>query len=144
MCYHVSHERNVFPQLGIPSDEKVVAHALPKIEVALQVMERQLAHGQGFLLGSKVRLADYYLLPSTYAFGFAPEAKAMYADFRRWRDGGTGWRRCQPSNAFAPPSRRARPSSMLGSGRFRTARNTDPTRRHRGAKRLRLACLARI
>jgi hypothetical protein len=31
MCNHVSHERNVFPQLGIPSDEKVVAHALPKI-----------------------------------------------------------------------------------------------------------------
>ena len=89
MCYHVSHERNVFPQLGIQSDEKVVAHALPKIEVALQVMERQLAHGQGFLLGGQVGLADYYLLPSTYAFGFAPEAKAMYADFpavEGWRD----------------------------------------------------------
>ena len=37
MIYDVSHERNVFPELGIPSDEKVVAHALPKIEVALQV-----------------------------------------------------------------------------------------------------------
>jgi glutathione S-transferase len=89
MCYHVSHERNVFPQLGIPSDEKVVAHALPKIEVALQVMERQLSHGRGFLLGSEVGLADNYLLPSTYAFGFAPEAKAMYADFpaiREWRE----------------------------------------------------------
>jgi glutathione S-transferase len=60
MCYHVSHERNVFPQLGIPSDEKVVAHALPKIQVALQVMERQLSHGRGFLLGSEVGLADYY------------------------------------------------------------------------------------
>ena len=44
MIYHVSHERNVFPELGIPSDEKVVAHALPKIEVGLQVVERQLAH----------------------------------------------------------------------------------------------------
>jgi glutathione S-transferase len=90
MCYHVSHERNVFPQLGIPSDEKVVAHALPKIEVALQVMERQLSHGQGFLLGGEMSLADYYLLPSTYAFGFAPEAKSMYADFpaiQEWRDG---------------------------------------------------------
>jgi glutathione S-transferase len=89
MCYHVSHERNVFPQLGIPSDEKVVAHALPKIEVALQVMERQLAHGQGFLLGNQVGLADYYLLPSAYAFGFAPEAMAMYADFpavQEWRE----------------------------------------------------------
>src|ERR1700732_3821312 len=88
MIYHVGHERNVFPALGIPSDEKVVAHALPKIEVALQVMERQLSHGQGFLLGGEVSLADYYLLPSTYAFGFASEAKAMYADFpavREWR-----------------------------------------------------------
>ena len=30
LIYHVSHERNVFPQLGIASDEKVVAHAMPK------------------------------------------------------------------------------------------------------------------
>ena len=49
-------------------------------------MERQLAHGRGFLLGSEVGLADYYLLPSTYAFGFAPEAKAMYADFPAVRE----------------------------------------------------------
>ena len=88
MIYHVSHERNVFPQLGIAPDEKDVAHALPKIEIVLHVMERQLAHGQGFLLGSEVCLANYYLLPSTYAFGLAPEGKAMYADFpavEEWR-----------------------------------------------------------
>ena len=54
MIYHVGHERNVFPVLGIPSDEKIVAHALPKIEVALQVMERQLSHGRGFLVGADV------------------------------------------------------------------------------------------
>ena len=69
MIYHVGHERNVFPRLGIPSDEKVVAHALPKIEVGLQVVERQLSHDQGYLLGGEVTLADYYLLPSTYSFG---------------------------------------------------------------------------
>ncbi|MDB5377102.1 MAG: hypothetical protein JWR00_1548, partial [Rubritepida sp.] len=32
MIYHVTHERLVFPKLGIASDEKVVAHALPKVE----------------------------------------------------------------------------------------------------------------
>src|SRR5207248_8646453 len=32
LIYHVSHERNVFPQLGIPSDETVVAHAVPMVE----------------------------------------------------------------------------------------------------------------
>jgi glutathione S-transferase len=106
MCYHVSHERNVFPQLGIPSDEKVVEHALPKIEVALRVMERQLSHGQGFLLGGEVGLADYYLLPSTYAFGFAPEAKAMYADFpavREWRDRMEALPTVQRFRAAQPP-----------------------------------------
>ncbi len=89
MIYHVGHERNVFPRLGIPSDEKVVAHALPKIEVGLQVMERQLSHAQGFLLGGEVTLADYYLLPSTHSFGRTPEGKTMYASFpvvQAWRE----------------------------------------------------------
>ena len=75
MIYHVGHERNVFPALGIPSDEKVVAHSLPKIEVALQVMERQLPHGQGFLLGGEVSLADYYLLPRPTPSGGPPRAR---------------------------------------------------------------------
>jgi glutathione S-transferase len=89
IIYHVGHERNVFPRLGIPSDEKVVAHALPKIEVGLQVMERQLSHAQGFLLGGEVTLADYYLLPSTHSFGRTPEGKTMYASFpvvQAWRE----------------------------------------------------------
>src|SRR5262244_2789774 len=49
MIYHVSHERNVFPELGIPSDEAVVAHAMPKVEICLQVLERELLRGREFL-----------------------------------------------------------------------------------------------
>src|SRR5689334_9666546 len=30
MIHHITHERIVFPELGIPADEKVVAHALPE------------------------------------------------------------------------------------------------------------------
>ena len=89
MIYHVSHERNVFPELGIPSDEKVVAHALPKIDVGLKVAERELVHGKEYLLGSELSLADFYLLLSTYSFSFAPEAKAIYPKyptFCRWRE----------------------------------------------------------
>lgn len=56
MIYHVTHERLVFPELGIASDEKVVAHALPKVELALGVMERQLGHGKHYLLGSELTL----------------------------------------------------------------------------------------
>ena len=89
MIYHVSHERNVFPDLGIPSDDKVVAHALPKIEVGLQVLERELGHGKDYLLGTELTLADYYLLPCTYSFSFAPEARTIYPKhpaFSRWRE----------------------------------------------------------
>jgi glutathione S-transferase len=50
MIYHVTHERLAFPELGIASDEKVVAHALPKVELALGVMERELSHGRDYLL----------------------------------------------------------------------------------------------
>ena len=89
MIYHVSHERNVFPQLGIEPDEKVVELALPKVEVCLQVMERELADGKEFMLGPQLSLADFYLLPIIHAFGFAPEAQAIYPRFPSicaWRE----------------------------------------------------------
>ena len=61
MIYHVGHERNVFPKLGIEPDEKVVAHALPKIEIGLQVVERQLADGRPY--PGRRRPDDCRLLP---------------------------------------------------------------------------------
>jgi glutathione S-transferase len=106
MIYHVSHERNVFPELGIPSDEDVVAHALPKIEVGLKVVERELAHGKDYLLGSELTLADFYMLPSTYSFSFAPEAKAMYPkypSFSRWREKMEGLPTVKKLRAALPP-----------------------------------------
>jgi len=89
MIYHLTHELIVFPELGIASDEKVVAHAMPKVELALGVVERELAHGDKYLLGSSLTLADFYLLPSTFALGLTEEGKAMYRNlpaFCRWRD----------------------------------------------------------
>ena len=89
MIYHVGHERNVFPKLGIEPDEKVVAHALPKIEVGLQVVERQLADGRPYLVGADPTIADYYLLPSTFSFARTDEGKAMYPGylvFSAWRE----------------------------------------------------------
>jgi glutathione S-transferase len=89
MIYHVTHERLVFPELGIASDEKVVAHALPKIELGFGVLERALAHGGDYLLGSELSLADFYLLPATFAFSLTAEGKTLYAKFpafSRWRE----------------------------------------------------------
>lgn len=89
MIYHVTHERLVFPELGIASDEKVVAHALPRVETALAVAERQLGHGKDFLLGEKLSIADFYLLPCSFAFSLTAEGQAMYPKFPafcRWRE----------------------------------------------------------
>lgn len=89
MIYHVTHERLVFPELGIAPDEKVVAHALPEIETGLAVAERQLDHGKDFLLGDGLSIADFYLLPSTFAFSLTAEGQAMYPKFPafcRWRE----------------------------------------------------------
>lgn len=89
MIYHVTHERLVFPELGIAPDEKVVARALPEIETGLAVAERQLDHGKDFLLGDELSIADFYLLPSTFAFSLTAEGQAMYPKFPafcRWRE----------------------------------------------------------
>jgi glutathione S-transferase len=89
MIYHVTHERLVFPELGIASDEKVVAHALPKVELGLGVLERELSHGQNYLLGSELTLADFFILPSTFAFSLTEEGRKMYPNFPafcRWRE----------------------------------------------------------
>jgi glutathione S-transferase len=106
MIYHVTHERLVFPELGIASDEKVVAHALPKVEVALGVMERELSHGQEFLLGSELTLADFFLLPSTFAFSLTEEGKAMYPKypaFCRWRERMENLPTTRKQRAILPP-----------------------------------------
>jgi glutathione S-transferase len=106
MIYHVTHERIVFPELGIASDEKVVAHALPKIEVGLGVMERGLSHGQEYLLGSELSLADFFILPSTFSFSLTEEGRKMYPKypaFCRWRDRMENLSTTQKLRAALPP-----------------------------------------
>ena len=81
-------------------------YALPKIEVALQVAERQLAHDREYLLGPELALADFYLLPCTYSFSFAPEAKTMYPKFSafcRWRERMEGLPAVKKLRASLPP-----------------------------------------
>lgn len=77
MIYHVVHERMIFPELGIDSDPAVVAHALPKCEHALSVLEAELSHARAFIVGDRPTVADYFLLPTLTAFGFVPEGKEM-------------------------------------------------------------------
>jgi glutathione S-transferase len=106
MIYHVTHERLVFPRLGIAPDEKVVANALPKVERALEVLERQLGHGEAFVLGAELSLADFFLVPCTYSFSLTEEGKAMYPKFpafRRWRERMEALPSVQRFRAALPP-----------------------------------------
>jgi glutathione S-transferase len=114
MIYHVTHERLVFPELGIASDEKVVAHALPKVETALAVVERELAHGHDYLLGSELTIADFFLLPSTFAFSLTEEGKALYPSYPAFLAGTHG----------------------KSAGNAKTARNTAAARTHSARARV--------
>src|SRR5207247_8901718 len=51
MIYHVTHERRVVPELGIASDERGVAHALAKVQHALEVPEKEIGHAADNLAG---------------------------------------------------------------------------------------------
>ncbi len=108
MIYHVTHERRVFPELGIASDEKVVAHALPKVELGLQVLERTLSRGQDYLVGAELSLADFYMLPCTFSFYQIEEGKQMYPGFPafcRWRERMENLETTRKLRASLPPRR---------------------------------------
>jgi glutathione S-transferase len=77
MAFHLGHERIVYPALGIAPDEKVVAHALPRIAVALDVMERELSNGHDYLVGDQLTLADFFLLPTMTTLSLTPEGQDM-------------------------------------------------------------------
>jgi glutathione S-transferase len=77
MVYHIGHERLVFPELGIAGNDKIVARALPHARQALEVMERELADGRPFLVGDALSLADFFLLPTLFAFGLTPEGQEL-------------------------------------------------------------------
>jgi glutathione S-transferase len=62
---------------------------MPKVEVCLQVLERELSSGMEFLLGRQLSLADFFMLPIIHGFSFALEAQAIYPNFSSicaWRE----------------------------------------------------------
>jgi glutathione S-transferase len=81
MIYHIGHERLVFPELGIAGKETIVERALPTAKRALEVMDRELADKRPFIVGDKLTLADFFLLPTLFAFGLTPEGKELRPRF---------------------------------------------------------------
>lgn len=79
IAYHLGHERLIYPALSIAPDEKVVAAALPRLAVALDVMERELAHGRAYLVTDIPSLADFFMLPTMTTLALTSEGEAMLA-----------------------------------------------------------------
>jgi len=106
IVFHLSHERNVFPALGIEPDERVVQVALPKIERALDVMERELNAGRPFLVGDDVTLADLFMVPCLTSLARLPEGAAMLEHrslVRGWRERMEQLESVQRFRAAQPP-----------------------------------------
>lgn len=70
-------ERVVFRELGIAADEAVVAAALPHIRHGMNVLDRTLGAGTGFLAGPSVSIADYFMLPSLIALSMTDEGREI-------------------------------------------------------------------
>jgi glutathione S-transferase len=79
IAFHLGHERLIYPRLGVAPDEKVVAVALPKIAVGLEVMEAAMAQGGDYLVGDQPTLADFFLLPTLTTLGLTPEGPGLLA-----------------------------------------------------------------
>lgn len=77
VAYHLVHERLIYPALGIAPDEKVVAVALPKIALGLDVMERELAYERAFLIEERPTLADFFMLPTLTSLSLTPEGPGL-------------------------------------------------------------------
>jgi glutathione S-transferase len=77
IAFHLSHERLIYPVLGIAPDEKVVAAALPKIAVGLDVMENELKSGRKFLINDRPTLADFFMLPTMTSLSLTPEGQEL-------------------------------------------------------------------
>ncbi len=89
IVFHLGHERLVFPALGIPADEKVVAAALPRINTALDVMEATLADGRAYLTGDALTLADFALTPCMMSLSRTTEGVELLQrrpHIRAWRE----------------------------------------------------------
>jgi glutathione S-transferase len=51
------------------------------------VMERELADGRPFIVGDRLTMADFFLLPTLFAFGLTPEGKKLIPEHpavERW------------------------------------------------------------
>ena len=89
MIYHVSHERMVYPELGIPGNDLIVQRAMPKVIRALEVMENELSDGRPFIVGDSLTMADFFLLPTLFGFSLTPEGKQLLPKFpavQAWAD----------------------------------------------------------
>jgi len=87
MIFHVGHERLVYPELGIPGNDLIVQRALPNVTRALEVMEKELADGRPFVVGDALTMADFFLLPTLFAFALTPEGRDLMPRFpavQRW------------------------------------------------------------
>ncbi|MDR6287696.1 glutathione S-transferase [Inquilinus ginsengisoli] len=75
-------ERVSKPATGSPADESLIANALPRAELCLDVLAGFLGDGP-WLLGDAISLADLHAAPILDYFKMAPEGRALMAGRNR-------------------------------------------------------------
>ena len=97
MIYHVTHERLVFPRTRHRVRRKVVAHALPKVEIGLGGRwSASLRMAKTTCSARKLTIADFY--PSAEHVCVQPDRgrqRPCIRNIRHSAGGGNGWKICR-------------------------------------------------
>lgn len=78
----ISFNRLVAPAFGMPTDEAVVAAAIPKAAVCVAELDR-LIGDNAFIAGDSLSIADLMLAPHFEFFGATPEGAALLKPYPR-------------------------------------------------------------
>ncbi len=81
-------QRLIVPSQGGQPDETAIQAAVPKVKTALGAIEA-IATGSSYLLGEKITLADFFLLPVVFYLSKTPEMAMVTSDtpkLKTWWD----------------------------------------------------------
>lgn len=81
-------QRLIVPSKGGQPDKAAIQAAVPKVKTALKAIE-VIATGESYLLGDKITLADFFLMPVIFYLSKTPEMAMVISDtpkLKAWWD----------------------------------------------------------
>jgi glutathione S-transferase len=116
MIYHVTHERLVYPELGIASDEKVVRMRYQRSRSRLAYLSANCRTARTICLVRNSRLQISSSCRARLPSASRRKARPCIRSIRHFADGVSGWKTCRRHESCVRSCRHANPYRMRASG----------------------------